>query len=48
VPKDRAEYWMTVAIMLSAGFIVSQTPAIMVAAMVGVAIAMVFDRITFG
>ncbi len=47
MPRNRAQYWMGVAILLSAGLIVGQTPAIMVAAMAGVCVAVVIDRIAF-
>jgi hypothetical protein len=47
MPSYRAQYWLAVTILLIAGFIVFQTPAVMVAAMVGVCIAIVFDRMLF-
>jgi hypothetical protein len=47
MPKDRAQYWMVVSILLSAGLVVSQTPAVMVAAMAGVCVAVVFDRVLY-
>jgi hypothetical protein len=48
MPNYRAQYWMAVAILLIAGIVVEQTAAVMVAAMVGVCIAMLIDHIVFG
>jgi hypothetical protein len=47
MPSYRTQYWMAVTILLIAGLIVMQTAAVMVAAMVGVGIAVVVDRILF-
>jgi hypothetical protein len=47
MPRDRAQYWMAVAVLLSAGLVVSQTPAVMVAAMAGLCVAVLFDRVLY-
>ena len=44
MPKDRVQYWMAVAVLLSAGLVVGQTAAVMIAAMAGLCLAVVFDR----
>jgi hypothetical protein len=47
VPSYRAQYWMAIAILLIAGFVVGQTAAVMVAAMAGVCIAVIIDHMLF-
>jgi hypothetical protein len=47
MPKDRAQYWMAVAVLLSAGLVVGQAPAIGVAAMAGICVAVLFDRMLY-